>query len=73
MVKPLVKRQKILGVKMDNIMHFSVHVKTVREKVRTHNIVLKSFAGSWTDKDKETLTATYKVIWAIDNKLYSQF
>ena len=57
---PTVTRPKILGVRFDNMLTFCAHGKSVENKMQARTNELKSLAGSSWDKDKETLTITYK-------------
>lgn len=59
---PTVKRPRILGVTLDNLLSFADYAKQVCGKMQSRNNVLKSLAGTSWGKDKETITTTFKAI-----------
>ena len=57
---PLEKNPKVLRVTLDTHLTFTQHCDNIAVKLKQHNNVLKTLAGSTSGCDKETLLTTYQ-------------
>lgn len=59
---PTVQKPKLLGVTFDNLLTFSAHAKSIADRLKSKNNILKAIAGTTWGKSKETLVTAYKTI-----------